>query len=103
VDTYLEKVITAAITILVGMGISGLVVWIKHVVNQNKIVIGALKAVVHDNHHKTCRYLIKKGSITEDELENLECLHNSYTALGMNGTGQKLYDEAKSKPLYCNK
>lgn len=34
-----------------------------------------------------------------EDLENLEQLHDSYRELGMNGTGEKLYQQAKSLPV----
>jgi len=37
--------------------------------------------------------------MTEDELENLNYLHDAYTSLGLNGTGEELYRRCLEKPI----
>ena len=46
-----------------------------------------------------CRYILAKGSMTEDELENLNYLHDTYKGLGMNGTGDELYRRCLELPI----
>ena len=46
-----------------------------------------------------CRQLLGQETITEDELENLNYLYESYKALGLNGTGKELYKRCLDKEI----
>lgn len=59
----------------------------------------SLKALAHDSFHRQCRQLLGQETITEDELENLNYLYESYKALGLNGTGEELYKRCLGKEL----
>ena len=80
----------------------GLVTWIlagtKRVSSLQKVI----KALSHDALFSRCEQLISKGSITSDDLENLNMLYEAYHDLGMNGAGEELYNRAKSLPLVSN-
>ena len=92
-------IIDTAIKTLVGIVIGALIVWVKDVLNKGKTQDNAVKAIAHDSFYRQCRELISKDSITESELENLNYLHEAYTALGMNGTGEELYRRCLEKEL----
>lgn len=62
----------------------------------------AVKALSHDALFTRCEALIKKGSITTDELENLTILYAAYHKQGLNGSGEELYNRAKVLPLDNN-
>lgn len=53
-------------------------------------------AVLHDRIYQMCRLCIKRGYITEDDLNNLKYLYDSYHSQGGNGTGTELYKRAKA-------
>lgn len=46
-----------------------------------------------------CRLCIKRGYITEDDLNNLKYLYDSYHSQGGNGTGTELYKRARALPI----
>lgn len=94
-DLIMKTVISAA----AGALVSASIVWIKSIRNKNRIYDKALKALAHDSFYRQCRYLLAKEYITEDELENLNYLHDAYTSLGMNGTGEELYRRCVEKPI----
>ncbi len=74
---------------------------------ENAAVKAAMVAILHDRLFQCCRHHIKNGYIPIDEsegiLDNLELLHNTYTALGGNGTGTELYKRTRSLPLRVEK
>ena len=92
-------IIDTAIKTLVGIVIGALIMWIKDIMIKGKAQDNAVKAIAHDSFYRQCRELISKDSITESELENLNYLHEAYTALGMNGTGEELYKRCLDKPI----
>ena len=63
-----------------------------------KAIVQAVKALSHDATHRQCRAMIGKERISEADMENLNFLYNTYRALGMNGTVEKMYEEIKQKP-----
>ena len=95
----MSVIIDTAIKTLVGIVIGALIMWIKDIMNKGKAQDNAVKAIAHDSFYRQCRELISKDSITESELENLNYLHEAYTALGMNGTGEELYKRCLDKPI----
>lgn len=94
-DTFIKAIVTAA----AGGFLTALVMWLKSVHKKNQVYENAIKALAHDSFYKACRELIRKEFITEDELENLNYLHDAYTALGMNGTGEELYKRCVEKEI----
>ena len=84
---YLDSIIKAFLGAL-GGGIFALIVFF----------IKSLKSLSHDSLFRCCRDLRDKDEITEYERENLDHLYVGYSALGLNGTGKKLYEENASKP-----
>ena len=77
----------------------GLVTWIVAGTRRLKSLTKVIRALSHDALFTRCETLIVKGSITRDDLENLDLLYDAYHGLGMNGAGQELYNRAKSLPL----
>ena len=59
----------------------------------------AVKALSHDALFTRCEDLLRRGSITSSELENLDILYKAYTDQGLNGAGTELYNRCKSLPL----
>lgn len=64
-----------------------------------KAMIMATKATTHNELFGLCRSILDRGQITEEELENLNQLYEAYHALGMNGTGEELYNRCKQLPI----
>lgn len=94
-DVALKAIITAA----AGGIFTAAVLWIKNLIAKEKVMADAVKALAHDSFYRQCRYLLSKDFITEDELENLNYLHDAYTSLGLNGTGEELYKRCLEKEL----
>lgn len=57
------------------------------------------RALLHHEIFQTAREALKKGHITEYELENLNELYVPYKAIGGNGTAEKLYNDCKNLPI----
>lgn len=95
----MSVIIDTVIKTLVGMIIGALIMWVKDILNKGKAQDNAVKAIAHDSFYRQCRELISKDSITESELENLNYLHDAYSSLGMNGTGEELYRRCLDKPI----
>ena len=102
---YLDYIIKAFFGAL-GGGIFALLMFfikielrrIKDFKAEHEAIVKSLKALSHDSLFRCCRDLRDKDEITEVERENLDHLYVGYSALGLNGTGKKLYEENASKP-----
>ena len=95
----LDVIMKSIITAFAGAFAGALIVWIKATLKKEKVYDQALKALAHDSFHRQCRQLLAQESITEDELENLNYLYESYKALGLNGTGEELYRRCLGKEI----
>lgn len=84
---------------LISALVGGLLVWVKVKWNSNKEKDKALKGVTHDAFYRACREVKSQGYRTLESSDNLEHLHESYVALGMNGTGEALYQQCKELEL----
>lgn len=81
---------------------TGICVWVKGLYKKSKGYDKAVKALAHDAFFRYCRYLLDAETLTEDEVENLNCLYDGYKSVGLNSTGDKLYQEIIKKPLKQN-
>lgn len=59
---------------------------------QNKVI----KSLAHDRLFSEAKRLISQGYTTVEELENLEYLWTGYSGMGLNGTGEALYNKCKN-------
>lgn len=91
----METIITAILAATGGAIFTWITIGAKRLASLTKVI----KALSHDALFSRCEALILKGSITTDELENLDLLYDAYSGLGMNGAGKELYERAKSLPL----
>jgi len=78
---------------------AGVCVWVKGLWQKSKNYDKAVKALAHDAYFRYCRYLLPEETLTEEEVENINYLYDSYHSLGLNSTGDKLYQEIISKPV----
>ena len=78
---------------------AGICVWVKGLYKKSKTYDEAIKALSHDAFFRYCRYLAPRSSLSESEMENLSYLYKSYHDLGLNSTGDKLYNQIISKPV----
>ena len=78
---------------------AGVCVWVKGLYKKSKNYDKALKALAHDAYFRYCRYLLPEESLNESEVENLNYIYESYHSLGLNSTGDKLYQQIISKPV----
>ena len=98
--THVTQVILDAILASCGAAIfAGLCVWVKGLYKKSKVYDQALKALAHDAYFRYCRYLLPCESLTQEEVENINYLYSGYHSLGLNGTGDKLYNEIIAKPV----
>ena len=58
-----------------------------------------LLGLAHDRLYYLSSTYIYRECITTDEFDNLRYLYEAYAALGGNGTGKKLFDEACKLPI----
>ena len=88
---------------LIGLACAGVfgfcVEYIKRSIIKQKVIEQEIKALAHDALFRFCRYIMEQGYITESQHENLEYLYKGYKGLKLNGTGDRIYEECKSKPL----
>jgi len=102
--THATVIILNAVLAACGSALfAGICFWIKSIYNKSKAYDFALKALAHDAFFRYCRYLDPEDTLSEDELENLNFLYKAYHSLGLNGTGDKLYNQVISKPVEVNK
>ncbi len=84
----------------IGAGILTLIVlcikWLIRKITADQVT---LKALAHDSFFRMCRYVRMNGEMTESELENINFLYKGYKAQGLNGTGDKLYEECMDLPI----
>ncbi len=66
---------------------------------QGKLRKNASIASLHNNIYSFCGDILKRGSVTIKELDNLEYLWEAYSGLNGNGTGEVLYKRVKSLPI----
>ncbi|MBE6046138.1 MAG: hypothetical protein E7221_05485 [Clostridiales bacterium] len=94
-----ELILKAIITSAAGAFVGAVIVWIKGMLKKQQEFEAALKALAHDSFYRQCRYLLGQDTISESELENLNYLHDAYTSLGLNGTGEELYKRCLEKKI----
>ena len=78
---------------------TGICVWVKGLYTKSKNYDKALKALSHDAFFRYCRHLHNHETLTESELENINFLYEGYHSLGLNSTGDKLYQQIIAKPV----
>lgn len=64
---------------------------------KNEAIAMACLALLHSKLYARCETVICEKAITTQEIEELEALYEAYHALGGNGTGTKLYQEAEER------
>ena len=94
-----ELILKAIITSAAGAFVGAVIIWVKGMLMKQQEFEAALKALAHDSFYRQCRKILQQDSISEDELENLNYLHDAYTSLGLNGTGEELYRRCLKKPI----
>jgi len=97
-----QTIINAILTAIGGAIFAGVCVWVKGLWQKSKNYDKAVKALAHDAYFRYCRYLLPEESLTEEEVENINYLYDSYHSLGLNSTGDKLYKEIMAKPVRNN-
>jgi len=92
-------IVNSILTACGGAIFAGICVWVKGLYKKSKTYDKAVKALAHDAFYRYCRYLLPEDTLTEDEVENINYLYDSYHSLGLNSTGDKLYNEIIKKPV----
>lgn len=94
-----QTILNAILTAIGGAIFAGVCVWVKGLWQKSKNYDKAVKALAHDAYFRYCRYLLPEETLTQEEVENINYLYDSYHSLGLNSTGDKLYKEIMSKPV----
>ena len=94
-----QTILNAILTATGGAIFAGVCVWVKGLWNKSKNYDKAVKALAHDAYFRYCRYLLPEEFLTQEEVENMNYLYDSYHSLGLNSTGDKLYQEIMAKPV----
>lgn len=71
----------------------------KKVLADNQNMKFGVQAVLHDRLIQKCTYIIQRGHVTTDDLDELEELNKPYKALGGNGTVKTALEKVKQLPL----
>lgn len=66
---------------------------------QEKTFRFVIEALAHNAYFGDSRKLIRKDSITEEELDNHNFLYKAYHSLGLNGTGDRIHEIILDKPV----
>ena len=98
--THITIVIFNSILAACGAAIfTGVCIWVKGLYFKSKNYDKAIKALAHDAFFRYCRYLHNHETLNESELENINFLYEGYHLLGLNSTGDKLYQQIIAKPV----
>lgn len=71
---------------------------LKEIEEASELRKKGLVALQHDRIYTECDRIREKGTISVEEMQNLEKLYNTYAANGGNGTAKKLYEEVIELP-----
>lgn len=72
---------------------------IKREHEEQRLLRGAVLAILHDRLYSLARYYLSQKCLTIQDLDNLEYIYNAYHALGGNGTGTDLFNRCKALPI----
>lgn len=67
--------------------------------SDNTNVKYGVQAVLHDRILQKCTYILQRGYVTTDDLEELDTLNAPYKALGGNGTVKVAIQKVSDLPL----
>lgn len=73
----------------------------KQIITKETVdnLLSASLCTLHSQLYKLSKSAIKRGYITQVELDELENVYPVYHALGGNGTGTNLYNKARALPI----
>lgn len=66
---------------------------------KNELIEDALLAILHDKIYVTGSRILKEGTISAEDANNLDHLYQPYKALGGNGTCERIIKEINELPL----
>lgn len=95
-----ELIITVIVTIFASSGFWAFALGIyEHRRKRESAEDRAIRALLHDRVFDISKELIKRGSVTTEEYDNLKYLYDPYAELGGNGTCQRLKAEVDKLPI----
>ena len=83
-----------ALGLLAGV-VTAVAVRMRKLLHWRKAVNASIVAILHDRLFAECIRMLDAGIATEDEVENLELMFQSYSELGGNGTIQRLMERVR--------
>lgn len=100
-------IVTIVVAILGSSCFSGVVMFFiqRHFAQKDKVTEEyatfkmVLEAVAHDAFFEDCRRLLRKDTISEEELDNHNYLYKAYHSLGLNSTGDRMHQLILEKPV----
>lgn len=91
-----ETILAIIISVLGASGFWSIILYMFQRKDKEKTLINeSLLALLHDRVYVTMEKLIDKGSITEEEYDNLLHLYHPYRDLGGNGVCEKMMNEVQ--------
>lgn len=95
-----DNIITIAVAVFASTGFwQFLSEYIKHKRKGKTAMERLVVGIAHDRIHFLCKAFLKQGYMTEDDYDTLESITGPYFEMGGNGSGRKLYEQAKNLPI----
>lgn len=95
-----ESIVTIAAAVFASTGLwQFLGEWIRARYGKKTVMERLLIGIAHDRIHYLCKAYLKQGYMSEDDYDNLESIVGPYLEMGGNGSGKKLYEQARTLPI----
>lgn len=95
-----ETIIAIILSVIGASGFWSIILYLFQKKDKNKtLTIEALLALLHDRVYITIEQILEKGTITEEEYDNLLHLYNPYRDLGGNGVCEKMMNEIQKMTI----
>lgn len=99
----MNTLINQIVSFVVGSLLTGFLAAIKNKNKHRAVMEQGLLALLHDRLYAECERIIRKNSITKQEIDDVNHLYAAYHSLGGNGTGTRLYKEAINQKMEVEK
>lgn len=91
--------LTAAVSAIVGAAVGALVSAIVNKLKSTKAFEAGMRALLWRELKNIHEEAMKNGGMTIEDRRHLENVYSAYHAIGGNGTGTRLYEEAMNTPV----
>lgn len=97
--SYIVQAVMGAIIAALAGSYGKLSKRVKTKETENEAIKKGVREVLHLQLYKECQELLEIGSVTPEDLKNVEKIYENYHALGGNGTGTALYERILKLPI----